>query len=214
MSQDTERSAVDSTQAGLTFVELTLVTTLLIVLMSIIGTSTLISTRALQTDELVAHSMETLQRSAVRISQVLRPCSIITYRVAAVAADVPTYASAVGEWIEPVNGDPRESIRFQSADGQLSLNATQLTTARAFRLQLDDGETDNGVDDDGDGMIDEGSVMLEYEGVEVAIATNIETLTFTLTGRVLEIRMSSAAKRKDGGIQRFTVNETLYLRNN
>ncbi|MGE3175088.1 MAG: hypothetical protein AB7O97_20845 [Planctomycetota bacterium] len=201
-------------EGGFSFLELTIVSALLVVLMAIVGTSTQSSTRSLRADEVVAHSMETLQRSAVRMSQILRPCSIITYRVVAVAADVPLVASAIGDWIEPVEGEARAAVRFQCADGQLSLNAAQLTQPRAFRLQLDPEELDNDLDDDGDGMIDEGAVMLEYDGIELAIATNIESLSFTLTGRVLDIRVSSAARDASGNLQRFSVTETLYLRNN
>ena len=41
--------------------------------------------------------------------------------------------------------------------------------------------TQNGTDDDNDGMVDEGAVILEYDGSEVTMANNIEVCTFTLT---------------------------------
>ena len=89
-----------------------------------------------------------------------------------------------------------------------------LTTPRIFQLVLDDGELDNDIDDDGDGMIDEGRVTLEYDGVTVTMAQNIEVMTFTLTGRLLTIRLNSAVALPGGGVQRFSTEETFYVRNN
>lgn len=201
-------------EQGFTLVELVLVATLLTMAMAIVGMCMNTATQSLNADDLVGRAMESLQRSAVRISQVARPCSLTTYRVAAVASDVPALASAVGEWIEPVDGDPRASIMFQSASGVLSMNASALTGPRIFTLELDAGEVDNDIDDDGDGMIDEGRVVLDYEGIKVALASNIEGCTFTLTGRLLAIELRSAARARGGLLQRFTIRETIYLRNN
>jgi len=46
-------------------------------------------------------------------------------------------------------------------------------------------------------------VVLEYDGVSVRIASNIESMTFTLTNRLLQIDLHSGARRRDGSIQRF-----------
>src|SRR5262249_20978486 len=141
------------------------------------------TTRSLGADDVVAKSMETLQRDAMRISAIMRPCSLTTYRVLSTAADVPVFASAPGQWIEPTDGEARPPIQFRAASGTESLSAAQLTEVRGLRLQLDPREIANGRDDDGDGLIDEGDVVLDYAGMQVHIASNIEGLTFTLTSR-------------------------------
>jgi len=209
-----KRADRPSASGGFTLVEVVIVATLLSLAMSIISMCLSTATASLGVDDLVARSMETLQRNAVRIAQITRPCAISTYRVLSTSADVPLHAAAAGEWMEPLQDDPRPSVQFRSARGELSMNAAGLTAPRTLRIQLDPGEVENGIDDDGDGMIDEGRVMLRYDGVDVAMAQNIERCVFTLSGRLLTIEMRSAARRRDGGLQRFTVRETIYLRNN
>jgi hypothetical protein len=157
--------------------------------------------------------METMQRSAVRIAQIARPCALTTYRVRSVLADVPLRAAAAGEWIEPIDGETRGAIQFRSASGTLSLNAAALTEPRELQLRLDSGESVNGRDDDGDGLVDEGQLVLTYDGASVAMANGIEGCTYTLTGRLLAVELRAAVRRR-GGVQRFTVQETIYLRNN
>lgn len=201
-------------EQGFTLVEVTLVASLLAMVMAAVTSCLFTATESIHRDDRVAVSMEALQRSVVRVSQIMRPCSISSYRVMSVAGDVPLYANTAGEWMEPIDGDPRPQIQFQAASGTLSLNANDLTDPRTLRLQLENGETDNDVDDDGDGLIDESRLILEYDGIPVAIASGIESATFTLTGRLLEIELKSAARARDGSVQRFTAKEVLYMRNN
>lgn len=201
-------------QAGFTLVELTLVAALLAMVMAGVAAFLSAATTSIRLDDNVAVAMESLQRSAIRVSQVMRPCSISTYRVLSTQADVPASASAPGQWIEPVDGEARAAIQFRSATGELSLNAQRLTEPRSFRIQLEPGETENDADDDGDGLVDEGRLTLDYDGIPVALASSLEAATFTLTGRLLTIRVQSAARTRAGIVQRFTAEEVLYLRNN
>ena len=202
-------------ERGFTLLEVCVVSAMLVLLVGVVFTSTRTVTSTMSEDDIVAKSMEQLQRSAVRIAQIARPCSLVTYRMISTPWDVANlYATAVGEWVEPVDGQARSAIRFQSADGQLSVNAAALTSPRTFRLVLDDGELPNGVDDDGDGMIDEGEVMLDYDGSSVVMANNVETCNFTLDVRTLAVELRSATRRRDGSLQHFTIREHIYLRNN
>lgn len=201
-------------QAGFTLVELTLVTALLAMIMAGVAAFLSAATTSIRLDDNVAVAMESLQRSAIRVSQVMRPCSISTYRVLSTQSDVPAAASAVGQWIEPTDGESRAAIQFCSSTGELSLNAQQLTEPRSFSIQLEPGELENDADDDGDGLVDEGRLMMLYDGIPVALASNLEAVTFTLTGRLLNIRVQSAARTRAGMVQRFTAEEVLYLRNN
>jgi hypothetical protein len=201
-------------QSGFTLVELAVTSTLLTGAMAMIAMCADTATRSLGADDLVAKAMETLQRNAVRISSVLRPCSLATYQQFSTQADVPVYATAAGQWIEPVDGEACSQIQFRAAAGTESMNAARLTGMRGLHLQLARGETRNNRDDNGNGLIDEGDVILEYDGISVRVASNIESITFTLTNRLLQIELHSGARRRDGSVQRFTVHETLYLRNN
>ena len=64
------------TQAGFTLVELTIVAALLAMVMAGIAAFLGAATTSIRLDDNVAVAMESLQRSAIRVSQVMRPCSI------------------------------------------------------------------------------------------------------------------------------------------
>lgn len=200
--------------AGFSLVELAMVSTLLAVVTAIIASCLSAAASALRADDRVAMSMESLQRSAMHLAQIMRPCAITTLRVMSTEADVPANAAAAGEWIEPNEGETRNAIQFRAATGDLSVNAVSLTEIRGLRLVLDSGEIDNDIDDDGDGMIDEGRIALDYDGISVSMAADVERVSFTLTGRLLTMVLQSAARDGNGRLQRFTSREVLYLRNN
>ena len=199
---------------GYTLVELTIAAVLLAGAMAMIAVSVSTASNSLHGDDLVAKGMESLQRSAVRVSQIMRPCSLTSYRVLSLRSDVPAQASAPGEWIEPNDGEPRSAIQFRAASGVESMNAAALTDTRVLRLEPEASDPPDGVDNDGDGMVDEGYLVLDYDGIAVRLASNIERCTFTLTGRQLAIELHSAARRRNQTVQHFAVHETLYLRNN
>lgn len=202
-------------QTGSTLLEVLVVAALLIPIIALMMTGTDRATQTMAQDETIAKTMEGLQRSAIRISHVVRPCSLGTYRMAANQEDVNALrAAAVGEWIEPEPGLPRTGIRFRAASGTLYINAAALTAVRTVQFRLEPGETQNGVDDDGDGLIDEGDVVYDQDGTEVLLTRNVERCTFALTDRTLVIELRAGARRKDGQVQRFTARQTLYLRNN
>jgi len=207
-------------EAGFSMVELAMVSTLLAIVTTIITSCLTAAVGSLRADDRLAMSMESLQRSAMHLSQIMRPCAITTYRVLSTEAHVPLYAAAAGEWIEPPDEAAplplreAKAIQFRSATGDLSVNAVSLTEIRGLRKVLDSGELDNGIDDDGDGMIDEGRMVLDYDGISVSMAADIESVKFTLTGRLLTMVLQSAARDGNGRLQRFTATEVLYLRNN
>ena len=203
-----------ATQAGFSFVEMMIAASLLTAVIAFVANAVTFSTRAIDVDESVAKAMESLQRSTMRIAQMIRPCSLGTYRVEATDADVPARAAAAGEWIEPEEGEVRTAISFQSAAGVVSMNAARLTSAQVLRFAMEASEVDNDADDDGDGWIDEGDVVLETDSGQVTMAAHVEGLTFALTGRVLTIVLANAARQRGGAMQRFSVEETLFMRNN
>jgi len=151
----------------------------------------------------------------VRIGQIARPGSLGSFRVKANEDDVSNaMANQVGEWMEPIDGHTRTTMQFRSATGRLSMNAQGLTSPRSFVFMIDPEEEDNDEDDDGDGLVDEGKVLLEYDGNQVVMASNVEGCEFNITGRTLRIVLSAGLIRRGGSIQRFSSEETLYLRNN
>jgi len=159
--------------------------------------------------------MAQLQRAFQTTAEFAQSCKMSTLRMRAVASDVALgLASAVGEWIEPSDLVWRPGLRFLSASGLLSMNARLSTSQREIDFVLDPGEVDNDLDDDGDGMVDEGQIVLLHEGTRVAVLPNVEHCQFMLEGRVLQIRIGVARRGGDGGVERAVLQRSVFLRNN
>jgi hypothetical protein len=138
-----------------------------------------------------------------------------TLRMAAVQDDVTAgAASYVGEWIDPSELVWRPGVEFLSASGLLSMNARLSSATRRVVFTLDPGEVANGSDDDGDGLIDQGTITLLHETVEVAVVRDVELCEFELDGRLLRMRIAIARRAGDGRIDRARMERAVYLRNN
>ncbi|MBI5851034.1 MAG: type II secretion system protein [Planctomycetes bacterium] len=204
-----------NSQRGFSLIEVMVVMSIMIPILGFVLSGTRSVNLAVVKDDAIAASLESLQRSVTRLAHIIRPGSLGQYRMVALDEDVTTgLASSAGEWIEPRNGVRRESIQFRATDGRLSMNAVNLSAPRVIRFLLDPSEIDNGVDDDRDGLIDEGRIMMQYDGVEVALVRNVEQCSFELNDRLLTIRIRSAARAREGRIQRFSIEEVIHLRNN
>ena len=70
------------------------------------------------------------------------------------------------------------TVSFQRVEGFVG-TAPILSAVNTLSFSVDNGETLNGRDDDGDGIIDEGSVLHTIGGVPTIIATDVLGLTFT-----------------------------------
>lgn len=202
-------------QRGFTLVEVMLVMLLIGPIFGLIISSSTVATRTLNTNETVASTAEGVHRTMQRLAHFVRPCVLSTYAVEATAADVTSgRASSVGEWISPVDGEPRSVVRFQSATAGLTMNAASLTLPRTIRFILDPGEVVNGVDDDGDGFVDEGRIALDYDGVSADMVIHAEECSFTLVGRELTIRLAAVSRSRDSQVSRVRTSQVLSLRNN
>lgn len=202
-------------EGGFSFVELLMVLAIMLPVLAVVASSTDVATKTLRANEINADVIESLQRTTQRIVQFIRPAVLSTYRVEATAADVTAgRATNVGEWIDPLDLEPRTVVRFRAAEGILSMNAAALSRMRTLRFRLDDNEIDNDLDDDDDGLIDEGGVYLTYEGAVVQLASEIEECVFILDGRLLRMRIRAGERRQDGSIYRATTTQSLILRNN
>ena len=121
---------------------------------------------------------------------------------------------ALGEWISPPATGSRPSFCFKGADGQLSMNAAALTPVRRFVFTLDAGESPNGVDDDGDGLIDEGGLQLLIGNLPVQLViTGVERCEFRLRGRVLTMLLAVARRDAKGHLYRATTTQSILMRN-
>ena len=200
---------------GFTLLELMIATLIFVPVLVAISATTRTVSGTINANDQSAEVLESLRRSMQRVAQLVRPCSMTTVRLQAIQADVDAgRAATVGEWIDPTDLQACPGIRFRSADGVLSMNATALTPPREIYFVMDSNEIDNDLDDDGDGMVDEGRVHLLYDTTRLTLADSIENCSFTTDGRLLRISMQSVRRDASRRVFRATVEQVFYLRNN
>ena len=200
---------------GFTLIEVLIVTLIFVPILIAISTTTGMVSGTVNANDQAAEVLETLRRSMQRVAQLVRPGVLTTMRVQATQADVDALKAAnVGDWIDPTDLEVCPGIRFQSAAGVLSMNAAALTPPREITFVMDSDEVDNDLDDDGDGMVDEGRVHLLYDTSRFTLADSIESCSFIMDGRLLRIRMQSSRRDAKGRVYRATVGQVFFLRNN
>lgn len=202
-------------ERGLTLIEAVFALTFLLPILGGVISLTVGLTRAVDTNNTSTQVQALAQRAFQVMSTFVQSAKMSTLRTQAVAADVGSGAATfVGEWIGPTDLVWRPGIEFLSAAGLLSMNARLSTSTRRVVFTREPGELANGSDDDGDGLIDEGSITLLHEATEVAVVRNVEQCEFELDGRLLCMRMTVARRAGDGRIERAHLERSIYLRNN
>lgn len=192
-------------ESGMTIVELAIVAAFLIpVLFAIAGSGGTIAS-SINTNEVNAKVAERSRMVSDRIAGLIRGASL---------ASVECYQpsdSGPGEWLFPVEGTPYRALRFQIVTG---LPGSPMSPVRTLEWRLDDKEVQDSRDNDGDGLVDEGQLILSGQPWNsVLIATNIEHFTLARKEHALEFSLQTA-RRLQGGMHRFLSEQHVELRNN
>ncbi len=202
-------------QPGFTLVELMIAISVLAAMLAAVSGAAATLGSAMETNSCSAEMVTIARRNVQRVAAFARPAKLSTFSVQAVQEDVTNgLATAVGQWISPTENVWRPSIQFQAASGLLSMNAALSTTPRRLVFLMETTETDNGVDDDGDGLIDEGTVELTHDAVTIAVVRDVEQCEFQFQGRMLGMRLQLAKRDSKHRVHRFFVEQDLYMRNN
>lgn len=218
--RDHRRANGSGRERGFTIVELLITVTVLVVVLAGLGGTATLANRSMQENDRRAEACEKVQRFFQRIAQFTRSGVLSTYRVEATAADVSSgRAGAVGEWIDPVDGERRPVAQLRAADGILAMSANSLTDPIVLRFRLDEAEDPErnpgavaGADDDGDGLIDEGEVAMTYSGTEPTMLRGIEALWLVVDGPLLTVQVRTARTVKSP--VQFSFEQGFSLRNN
>jgi len=192
---------------------------LLVVLVGL-GATGGIASRTMRTTDRRADVTERVQKFFQRINSFSRSGVLSTYKVQATAADVAAArATAVGAWIDPVDGEARTDVRFSAADGILAMNAASITPPIELHFVVDGRENPAtnpgavaGSDDDGDGWIDEGHIAMQYDGTDTVLVSGMDSCTMTLRGHELTVVVRTA--RRGATDRQFTFQQVFMLRNN
>lgn len=198
---------------GFTMIELMIVIAVLVpLLVSLSGMSSVVTSTVNVNDrasEVGARARQTMQR----VGQLLRPGKLSSFQTRATAADVSAgRASAIGEWISPTDLQAANGVRFRAAEGLLSINAALSTSERMITFEMEPGEIDNDADDDGDGLVDEGDVVLRYGSAPARLGV-FEQCDFVFDGRYIRVTLRCARSSPDQ-VFRATVSQSFYVRNN
>ena len=184
------------------------------ILAAVWNTSEVVSSTVTQNSN-SAEAATQARRTINSIGSFLRTAKLSTMTAEAVSADVTALrATSVGEWIPCSEGVERPGIQFVSASGLLSMNAALNTAPRRLTVEMEAGESANGIDDDGDGLVDEKQVVLTHDLSQVAVLCNVEECVFSLTGRIMTVRVRCVRSDSRGHVFRAQIERGFYLRNN
>ena len=195
--------APDGPRRGTTLLELLVglatLASLLLVVLGVEGSAE----RSLRANERASEPVENTARLADRIDRELRMAGFLTLRV----------PGALG--LEaPVDGQTYEELHFKRATGFTTAGVVygpELTLRRV----LDPGEVANGSDDDGDGLADEGMVLLEtLGGLSATIATRVTAFSIQLVNHSLVVTVGTGVGGPGGHAVTQSVVRTVTLRNN
>ena len=211
----------NSRQAGFTLIEVTIVAAALVpILMAILGTtqsvqstvSTLTNVGQLieQVDNVVGR-MGRLTQKAVAGTMMSRAT---TTDIAEMTADpLITVYPAEGDWFVPPGFIDRTDLSFRVVSGLLNINATDSIGPYVLELVRDPAETVNGIDDDGDGLVDEGDLVLRTPDAETTVLSGVELFTATVSGATLRVRVRAARTDSSGRVRRVFRDQAFNIRN-
>jgi hypothetical protein len=205
---------VNERAAGFSLVEVTIVLALAVPLLLLLGGASKAAIGSLTTTERSAKITEIELRAISEIEHVLRCGRLQTLQSIAVRADVTAgRAAAVGDWFPMPASEPRTELEVWSLiDGT---GPPLVIPSRRHRLVFarDPAELQNGSDDDGDGLIDEGVLQVLVDNDTTVVLTGLEACTFMRTGNVIEITLRSARPGHGRALRRSTIFHTVVLSN-
>ena len=114
--------------------------------------------------------------------------------------------------VTPAVLDDDEVVQFQKVTGY-SGGTVQLGPVNSIQFQLATGETDNGLDDNGDGRIDEGTVVHTVDGVSTIVAANLLGLAFTSSAGGISFSFDIGLLGEDGSVVQRSFSRQVRLRN-
>ena len=199
------RQVRSSSAAGFTLLEVLAASALMLPILIVVLSTVDVIQNSMNVNEGRASLMQTMHKVSDELERQLRPAALST---------VEHRVTPGGAWEDPVELQPAVGMRFQCADGSLSMNPAALTSVRTFELVLEEGEIDNGTDDDGDGMVDEAYLMRRQDGDSWPIARGVESLTFTMEGRIVRVSLTCARRMNDGHLVRSSIQRNCFVRNN
>jgi hypothetical protein len=213
-----------SLQSGFTLLE-AMVTTALVVplLIAVVSTGDLVS-KTLGANTAAADVVASIHDSTRRALVPLRAASKGTFEGGTVTAQTTTKLGLLGKllvftrtlvgWTTTVDNTDYSCVRFASRHAASVSDGPSAPTSLQLEFAYDSTEIKNGIDDDGDGLVDEGRLFLTRPGGgRTVLLEGVESCTFKLDGRLLRAKMQVARKAPDGRLRRGVAEHVVFLRN-
>lgn len=189
---------------GFALVELVVVCAILAPVLYVLLSARTSVSDALDVNQRDADVAQKTRAAIVSAIALVRPASLVSLR-----------ARQGSAWVVPVDTTEYSALRFQEPAALPNGDAPALTAPRMLELVRDERELVNGLDDDADGLVDEGSLWLtERDGSRACLTSGVTGLTFVKSGRTLEVSLQCAALdvKRHAHMQRCT--QVVSLRNN
>jgi hypothetical protein len=204
----------DHRAAGMTLVEITVVLALTLPVLLVLMSATKAVTGSFKATTTSSDEAETSLRVVDCVERVLRAGRRQTLQVQATRTDVTAgRATAVGNWCAMLQRDPRTGIHIDTATGDPGPELVLPTKQHVLTFVPDPRDRADGRDNDGDGLIDEGTLNWTHDGITTAVAKNLELCTFELDGNAIRVRMRFAIQGHGGKLRRTTIEHTVRLNN-
>jgi len=197
---------------------LTTCAAMLPVVFAVMGTSTY-TMKAIRANERAAASVVAIENADGRMEELVR---------SALLSSMTTDPAAVAVWNSQQlrAGTAEQCLTFQCVvnvedattgvsdpNGTYTMTGSGLSATRSLFFQLDATEEANGVDDDGDGMVDEGELVYADGDHLTTVQRGVEAFQITLVDRRLQLRMTCSVRDGDGNRRRVTLTQTYCVRN-
>jgi hypothetical protein len=203
--------------AGFTLVEVAVVAALLVPLLLIVGTATKGVSGAIAANDRAAETNALEVRVLGELARVLHFGRIGTLCTQATTADVKAgRAAAVGDWFAMPLHEARSTMQFLSLTGTQQLPLVlpqQLCTLQFVRSSK---EKANGIDDDRNGLVDDGELRCTTGNVSTRLLGGVELCSFVLDVGVVRVTLRYGKPCPVGegtAVRRTTLNHTVSLRN-
>jgi hypothetical protein len=200
--------------AGLTLVEVTVVVALTVPLLLVLGSASRAVMGSFTATDRASRTTEQVLRAVTTIEGALnfgRRQSLLSQ---ATLDDVRRgRASAVGVWFSLPTGEQRTSLEVQALVGDAG--PALVIPSRRHRLLLvpDPGEAADGRDNDGDGLVDERTLVLVRGDETLKLLSDVESCTFELRRQALTVTIRFGRAGHGRALQRATVVHTVLLNN-
>jgi len=116
--------------------------------------------------------------------------------------------------LSPAFASGSTTLTFQRNVGYSS-GAIAFGSSITYAFAYEPGESDNGLDDNGDGRIDEGRLIRTENGDSVVVSRDLSEngILFTQTGNTVRVQLTLEKPDDRGGVVRYARETTIQVRN-